>query len=87
MARNILIDEARRKAEDLDIRTNHLNVLRKAVTNGSLRLSKFRAYGFKSEPALSYAAQKLCNLNLLRLTEEDKVVTYIPAVDANLASS
>ena len=46
-----MIDEARRKAEDLDIRTNHLNVLRKAGTNGSLGLSKFRAYGFKSEPA------------------------------------
>lgn len=85
VAKSILIDEARRKIEDLDIQDNHLNVLRKSVTSGGLRLSEYNAYGFKSEPALNYAVQKLCTLNLLRRTERGKGVMYIPAVDANLA--
>lgn len=85
VAKNILMDEARRKIEDMDIQDNHVNVLKQSVTSGGVRLGEYKAYGFKSEQALSYAVQKLCNLNLLRRTEKGKGVVYIPAVDANLA--
>ncbi|MDG6975906.1 MAG: hypothetical protein JRN16_05305 [Nitrososphaerota archaeon] len=87
VAKGILADEARRKIEDMDIRQNHLNVLRKSVSGGGTRLGEYQAYGFKSDPSFGYAVQKLYNLGLLRRAEEGKGVVYIPVADANLAFS
>ncbi len=87
VAKSILIDESRRRIGEMGVQRNHLNVLRRSVVDGGVRLSEYEAHGFKSEQALGYAVQRLCSLNLLRRTEKGKGVTYIPAVDANLAFS
>jgi hypothetical protein len=85
IAKSILVNEATRRLQELELRENWISILRKSVTDGGTRLGEFREHGFKSMPALNYAVQKLCALGLLRKTERGREVSYIPTTDANLA--
>jgi hypothetical protein len=85
IAKSILVSEAARRLQELELRENWISILKKSVTEGGTKLGEFKAHGFKSIPALNYAVQRLCALGLLRKAERGREVLYVPTTDANLA--
>jgi hypothetical protein len=85
VAKNILVSEAARRLQELELRENWIGILKESVAEGETRLGDFKAHGFNSKPALNYVVQRLCDLGLLRKSEKGREVLYIPTTEANLA--
>ncbi|MDG6928751.1 MAG: hypothetical protein JRN39_05045 [Nitrososphaerota archaeon] len=84
-ARNILIGEARRRIEGLNIQTNWIRVLERMVSKMKVYQGEFKDYNFNSQPAFRHALEKLCYFDLVRRKEAGREVMYLPTADTNLA--
>jgi len=83
-AKQILVGEARRKVQSLEVKPNWLKILRLAAEEGQVPQGAYRNHGFNNQPTFRNALEKLCAMDLLRRKEAGREVLYFPAADTNL---
>jgi GTPase SAR1 family protein len=83
-AKQILIGEARRKVQSLEVKPNWLKILQRAAKEGQVHQGAYGDHGFNNQPTFRNALEKLCTMDLLRRKEVGREVVYFPTADTNL---